>query len=70
MVLEPSRAALGGLLARLGEAKCAKRAALTPKIKILDVDPSVGENQGRIEGHPGVHKVLGTVEDWRDSSDP
>ena len=50
MVLEPSWAALGGLLARLGEAKCAKRAALRLQKIILDIDPSVEGGSRDIQG--------------------
>ena len=50
MVLEPSWAALGGLLGRLGEAKCAKRAALERKKKNWAPTPRSGEGQGTSSG--------------------
>ena len=50
MVLELVWAALGGLLARLGDAKCAKRTALRRKKKNWTSTPRSRECQGRIEG--------------------
>ena len=73
MVLELVWAALGGLLARLGEAKCAKRAALERKKKILGVDPSVEGGSGDIrwctkcsaEAAGGGDKGRGPMAHWQ-----